>query len=92
MIGVKAWVDWAIWLLQRYSEGMVDLPGRLLWQRLRVCPIFYRLLGFFRIWAISGDVSFVFSMEETILPSLSLFLIFVLALLLIVFFGFILLM
>jgi len=55
-------------------------------------PCFYPLLGFFRIWAISGDMPFVFSMEETILPSLSLFLIFVLALLLIVFFAFILLL
>ena len=65
---------------------MVDLPSRLLWQRLRVCPIFYPLLGFFCIWAISGDVPFVFSMEKTILPSLPWLLVFVLALLLIVFF------
>ena len=86
LIGVKAWVDWAIWLLWRYIEGMVDLPGGLLWRRLRVCPVFYSLLGLFRIWAISGDVPFVFSMEETILPLLPWFLVFILALLLIVFF------
>ena len=49
-------------------------------------PFFYPLLGFIRIWAISGDVPFVFSMEETILPSLPWFLVFVLGFLLIVFF------
>ena len=86
MIGVKAWVDWAIWMLRRYNEGMVDLPSGLLWRRLRVCPVFYPLLGFFCIWAISGDMPFVFSMEETILPLLPWFLVFILALLLIVFF------
>ena len=71
---------------------MVDLTGGLLWRRLRVCPVFYPLLGFFSIWAISGDVPFVFSMEEIILPSLPWLLVFVLAFLLIVFFAFILLL
>ena len=92
MIGVKAWVDWAIWLLWRYNEGIVDLPSGLLWRRLRVCPVFYPLLGFFCIWAISGDMPFVFSMEEIILSSQPWFLVFVLALLLIVFFAFVLLL
>ena len=68
---VKAWVDWVIWLFRGCSEGMVDFSGRLLLRRLRVCPIIYPLLSFFRVWAIFGDVSFVLSMKETVLPSLS---------------------
>jgi hypothetical protein len=92
LIGVKTWVDWAIWLLQRCSEGVVDLPGGLLWQRLRVCPIFYHLLSFLRIWAISSDVPFVLFIKEIILPSLSWFLVFVPVLPLIVFLAFVLLL
>jgi hypothetical protein len=30
---------------------------------------FYSLLSFLYIWAISGDVPFVFSMKEIVLPS-----------------------
>ena len=55
-------------------------------------PYFYSLLGFFRIWAISGDVPFVFSKKETILPSLPWFLVFVPTFLLIVFLAFVLLL
>ena len=91
LIGVKTWVDWAIWLLRRYNKGVVDLPGGLLWRRLTIFPIFYSLLGFFCIWAISGDVPFVFTMKETILHPLSWFLVFVLVLPLIVFLAFVLL-
>jgi len=65
---VKAWVDCVIWLFRGCSEGMVDFFGGLLLRRLRVCPILYPLLSFFRVWAISGDVSFVLSMKETVLP------------------------
>ena len=68
LTGVKAWVDWAIWLPRGCNEGMVDFSCGLLWRRLRVCPILYPLLSFFRVWAISGDVSFVLSMKETVLP------------------------
>jgi len=89
---VKAWVHWAIWLLRRHNEGVIDLPGGLLWRRLRICLVFYSLLGFLRIWAISGDVPFVFSMKKAMLPSLSWFLVFVLALPLIVFLAFVLLL
>ena len=92
LIRVKDWVDWAIWLLRRYNKGVVDFLGGLLGRRLKICPIFYYLLGFFRIWAISGDMPFVFFMEETILSSLPWFLVFVPALLLIVFFAFVLLL
>ena len=92
LIGVKTWVDWAIWLLRRHNEGVVDLPSGLLWHRLEFCPAFYPLLSFLRIWAISGDVPFVFSMKETILPPLLWFLVFVPVLPLIVFLAFVLLL
>jgi hypothetical protein len=71
LIGVKAWVDSVVWLLLGCSEGVVDFSCGLLWRRLRICPIIYPFLGLLRIWAISGDMSFVFSMKEIILPSLS---------------------
>ena len=51
-------------------------------------PYFYPLLSFLRIWAISCDVPFVFSMKETILSPLLWFLVFVLVLPLIVFLAF----
>ena len=92
LIGVKAWVDWEVWLLQGCSEGMVDFSCGLLWRRLRVCPILYPLLSFLCIWTISGDVPFVLSMEKIVLPLLSWFLVFVPVLLLIVFLAFILLL
>ena len=71
---------------------MVDFPGGLLWRRLRVFSAFYPFLSFLRIWAISGDVPFVFSMKETILPLLSWFLVSVPVLPLIVFLAFVLLL
>ena len=77
LIGVEAWIDWAVWLLRGCDEGMVDFSCGLLWQRLSVCPVLYPLLSFPRVWAISGDVPFVLSMEKTILPSLSWFLVLV---------------
>jgi hypothetical protein len=49
-------------------------------------------MSFLCIWAIFGDVPFVFSMKETILPSLSWFLVFVLILPLIVVLTFVLLL
>ena len=77
LIGVKAWVDWVVWLLRGCIEGVVNFSSGLLGWRLRVCPILYPLLSFLHIWAISGDVLFVLFMKETILPSLSWFLVFV---------------
>jgi len=71
LIGVKVWADWAVWLLRGCSEGMVDFFCGLLWWRLRVCPVLYPLLSFLHVWAISGDVLFVFFMKEAILTSLS---------------------
>ena len=67
-------------------------PWRVTVAEVEDLPCFYSLLCFFRIWAISSDVPFGFSMEETILPSLPWFLVFVSALLLIVFFAFVLLL
>jgi hypothetical protein len=92
LIGIKTWVDWAIWLLRRRSKGVVDLPNGVLWRRLRICPAFYSLLSFLRNWTISGDVPFVLSMKETILPSQSWFLVFVPVFPLIVFLAFVLLL
>ena len=40
-----------------------------------MCSTFDHFLGLLGIWAIPGDVPFVFSMEETILPSLPLLLV-----------------
>ena len=57
-----------MWLLRGCSEGMVDFSCGLLWWRLWVCSIFYPLLSFLRVWAISSDVPFVFSMKETVMP------------------------
>ena len=54
---------------------MVHLSCRLLWRRLWVCSIFYPFLGLLGIWTIPGDVPFVFSIEEIILPSLPLVLV-----------------
>ena len=71
MTGVKVWVDWAVWLLRGCGKCMVDFSYGLLWQRLRVCPVLYPLLSFLHVWAISGDVLFVFFMKEAILTSLS---------------------
>ena len=64
LTGVKAWVDWAVWLLRWYSDGVVDFSCGLLWWRLRVCPILYPLLSFICIWAISADVPF-----DVLIPS-----------------------
>ena len=71
---------------------MAHLSCRLLWRRWRICSAFDPFLGLLGIWAIPGDVPFVFSIEETILPSLPWFLVFVLAFLLIVFLAFVLLL
>ena len=54
---------------------MVHLSCGLLWQRWRICSAFDPFLGLLGIWAIPSDVPFVFSMEETILPSLLLVLV-----------------
>lgn len=56
---------------------MVYLPWCLLRQRLRVCSAFDPLLRFFSVWAIPGDMTLVFSMEEAVLLTLPLFLVFV---------------
>ena len=55
-------------------------------------PYFLSSPEFLRIWAISGDVSFVLSMKETILPSLSCFLVLVLVLPLVISLAFVLLL
>jgi hypothetical protein len=70
---------------------VVHFPSGLLRWRLRLFSTFYPLLRFLRIWAISGDVPFVFSMKETVLPPLSCFLVFAPVLPLIVFLAFVLL-
>jgi hypothetical protein len=75
LIGVKAWVYWAAWLLRGCGEGMIYLSYGLLWWGLRVCSILYPLLSFLCVWAIPGDVPFVLSIKETILPSLFLVLV-----------------
>ena len=71
---------------------MVDFSCGLLWRRLRIFPVLYPLLSFLRIWAISGDVPFVLCMKETILPSLSWFLVLVPILPLIAFLALVLLL
>ena len=54
---------------------MVHLSCGLLWRRWWICFGFDPFLGLLGIWAIPGDVPFVFSMEETILASLPLVLV-----------------
>ena len=54
---------------------MIHLSCGLLWWRWRICSAFDPFLGLLGIWAISGDVPFVFSIEEIILPSLPLVLV-----------------
>ena len=54
---------------------MVHLSCGLLWRRWWICSAFDPFLGLLSIWAVPGDVPFVFSMEETILPSLPLVLV-----------------
>ena len=54
---------------------MVHLSCGLLWRRWQICSAFDPFLGLLGIWAIPGDVPFVFSMEETILASLPLVLV-----------------
>jgi hypothetical protein len=56
---------------------VVYLPWFLL-MRLGVCSAFDSLMHFFSIWAIPDDMPLPFSMEEAILYSLSLFLVYVL--------------
>ena len=53
---------------------MVHLSRRLLWWRLLICSAFDPFLGLLGVWAVPGYVPFVFSMKETILPSLPLIL------------------
>ena len=54
---------------------MVYLSCALLYRRLRICSAFDPFLGLPSIRVVPGDVPFVFSMEETILPSLPLVLV-----------------
>ena len=54
---------------------MVHLSHELLWRRWWICSTFDPFLGLLGVWAVLGCVPFVFSMKETILPSLSLVLV-----------------
>jgi len=54
---------------------MVYLSCGLLWRGLQICSAFDPFLGLLGIWTIPGDVPFVFSIEEIILPSLPLVLV-----------------
>jgi len=66
---VQAWVYTAILLLvPSCGGGVVDFSYRLLRCRLWVLLVLYPLLCFLSTQAIPGDMSFVVSMEETVLP------------------------
>ena len=57
------------------SEGMAYFPCGFLWWRLWIYSGFDPFFSLFGIWAIPGDVPFVFSMKEAILSSLFLVLV-----------------